>query len=69
VRLGKIQCDIVNYLARCPMTGGVICSTTKAEEFRGLDLEQVERSIAGLLRRGIIRRDGIRYVLAHQKEV
>ena len=63
MRLGKIQRDIVAYLSRCPATGGVICSTTKAEEFRGYELEQVERALAGLLRRRIIRRESIRYVL------
>lgn len=63
MRLGKIQRGIVSYLSRCPETGGVICSTTKAEEFQGLDLEQVERAIEGLLRRGIIRRKGILYIL------
>ena len=63
MRLGAIQRLVVSYLSRCPPTGGAISSTTKAEEFRGLDLIQVERAIAGLTRRGIIRREGIRYLL------
>ena len=58
MRLGKIQRDIVAYLSSCGEHGGPICSTTKAEEFRGLDLAQIERSLTGLLRRGIIRREG-----------
>ena len=67
MRLGKIQQDIVSYLSHCGEHGGVICSTTKASEFRGLDLEQVQRSIEALLRRGIIRREGIRYLIVRTK--
>lgn len=66
MRLGSIQRSIVAYLSRCGEGGGVICSTTKAEELRGLDLEQVERALAGLLRRGIIRRERICYVLVER---
>lgn len=62
-RLGSIQRGVVQYLARCPKTGGMICSTTRAEEFRGLDLEQVERAIAALIRRGIVAKVGMLYVL------
>lgn len=65
-RLGPRQRDIVEYLRRGPVTGSVICSTTKAPEFGGLDLEQVERSLAGLIRRGIVRREGIRYILVEK---
>lgn len=61
VQLGAIQKGIITYLSRCGENGGAICSTTKAPEFRGLDLEQVERSLAGLIKRNIIYRDGIRY--------
>lgn len=67
MRLGSIQRAVVAYLSRCPPTGGVICSTTKAEEFRGYDLNQVERAIDGLLRRSIIRREGICYVLVERQ--
>ena len=63
MRVGKIQKDVLTYLARCGESGGVICTTTKAPEFHGYDLEQVERAISGLLRRNIIRREGIRYIL------
>jgi hypothetical protein len=63
MRLGSIQRDIVAYLSRCPPIGGCICSTTKATEFRGYELEQVERALAGLMRRGIVRRERIRYIL------
>jgi hypothetical protein len=63
MRLGKVQRDIVAFLSRCSASGAAICSTTKAEEFRGYDLEQVERALAGLMRRGIVRREGIRYIL------
>jgi hypothetical protein len=62
-RIGYIQRDIVAYLSRCGEGGGHIGPTTKAEEFNGLDLEQVKRSLDGLLRRGIVRREGIRYLL------
>ena len=62
VRLGSIQRRIMSYLNRCGPSGGFIGATTKAIEFRGLDLEQIERSLACLLKRGIIRKDGIRYI-------
>ena len=42
-------CLVVAYLSRCGETGGVICSTTKADEFRGYDLDQVERAICAAL--------------------
>lgn len=64
--VGSIQRSVLNYLARCGDVGGAICSTTKAAEFRGLDLDQVERAISGLLRRGMIRREGIRYILVKE---
>jgi hypothetical protein len=62
MRLGRIQSKVVGYLASRDGSG-VICSTTKAEEFAGLDLAQVNRAISGLLRRRIIKREGIRYIL------
>jgi hypothetical protein len=64
MRLGSIQRDVVAYLTRCSEKRGVIRSTTKADEFQGYDLEQVERALTGLMRRGIVRREGIWYVLA-----
>lgn len=63
MKLGSIQKDIVRFLDRCGSVGGYIGSTCKAEELRGLDWEQVERSLQGLLRRNIIRKEGIRYIL------
>lgn len=63
MRLGGVQRDVMLYLSRCPPQGAPICSTTKAAEFRGYDLEQVEQAIARLMRRNIIRKDGIRYVV------
>lgn len=69
MRLGKIQRDIIAYLERCePEIGGVICSTTRAPEFRGLDLAQVERALEALIRRNIVRRDGpIRLLLVRHR--
>jgi hypothetical protein len=63
MRLGSIQQLVVAFLTRCGENGGFIGTTTKAEEFRGLDFEQVERAVAGLLRRGIVRKEGIRTIL------
>lgn len=66
MRLGSIQRLIVGYLARCGEIGGYIGSTTKAPELQGYDLEQVERAVEGLLRRGIVRREGIRHILVER---
>lgn len=66
MRLGQIQRDIVDYLTRCGADGGYIGPLTKDDEFRGYDFEQVERSLAALMRRGVIRREGIRYVLSRR---
>jgi hypothetical protein len=63
MRIGYIQKDIIAYLQRCGENGGFIGCTTKASEFAGLDWEQVERALQGLLRRSIIRKEGIRYIL------
>lgn len=68
MRLGSIQQSIMTYLNRCGPNGGFIGSTTKAPEFGGLDLEQVERSLSSLLRRGVIRKEGIRYVVVDRSE-
>jgi hypothetical protein len=62
VRLGSIQRDVLAFLSRNGGRG-YIGSITRAPEFRGYDLEQVERSLAGLMRRGVIRRVGILYEL------
>lgn len=62
MKLGKIQSDIVAFLSRCER-GAFIGSTTKAKELRGYDLEQVQRSLAGLERRGIVRQEGICTIL------
>ena len=62
-RLGKIQRNIVIFLAECGEEGGFIGSTARAAELRGYDLKQVERAVAGLVRRSIVRREGIRYIL------
>ena len=48
----------MSYLKRCGPNGGYIGCTTKAEEFRGLDLEQVQRALKGLISRGIVRQEG-----------
>ena len=66
MRLGSVQRDVVAYLSRCGEIGGFVGSTTKASELRGYDLEQVERALAGLLRRGIVRREGIRHILVER---
>jgi len=67
-RLGKIQQDIVRFLSRCKDYRGYIGSTCRAEELAGLDLEQVERSLEGLKRRGIVRKEGICYILNKKDE-
>jgi hypothetical protein len=61
--LGSIQRDVVAYLTRCGEDGGAICCNTTAEDFRGYDWEQVERAVTALIRRRIVRRDGIRYIV------
>lgn len=63
MNIGAIQRNILLFLARCNKEeGAFIGSTTKAEELRGLDLLQVERALAGLTKRGLVRKEGIRYV-------
>lgn len=64
--MGPIQRDIVAYLRRCGTGGGAICCLTRAQEFRGYCLEQVEEALERLLRRRLIKRVGIRYVLAQE---
>lgn len=49
MRLGDVQRNVVAHLSRCGETCGVTCSTTKAAEFRGYDLDQVERAICAAL--------------------
>ncbi len=66
MRLGSIQKDIVAYLNRCGPEGGYIGTTCRAEEFHGYYWEQVERSINALMRRRIIRKEGIRYILVNK---
>lgn len=64
-KLGTVQQNIVNYLRR---TGGAkIASTTKASELSGYDLAQVERALAGLIKRGIVKTNG--YKLYKLEEV
>jgi hypothetical protein len=63
MRIGPIQKDILTYLKRCDENGGFIGPTTKASEFAGLDWKQIERALQSLLRRSIIRKEGIRYIL------
>lgn len=61
MRLGSIQKLIMQFVDRCdPVIGVHIGSTTKAHELRGL--VQVERALEGLVRRGILRREGIRHI-------
>jgi hypothetical protein len=47
---------------------GYIGAVTRAPEFRGLDLQQVERSLSALTRRGVVRRVGILYELVADAE-
>lgn len=63
MKLGPIQKLILTFLSRCDREKGAFIGSTKAEELAGLDLEQVERALAGLLRRNIIKREGIRYIM------
>lgn len=65
MRLGPNQRKVISYLAACGTKGGAIWAGMVAREFRGLDYEQVDRAAAALLRRGVIRRDGIRYILTN----
>lgn len=69
MKLGAIQRSVVSFLSRAPKHRAVICSTTKAAEFRGLDLEQVERALQGLIKRGIIQKKGILYRLVSDAEL
>jgi hypothetical protein len=57
--MGLTQQRIMAYLEDCGERGGVINSGTKDERFRGLDLEQVERSLEGLKKRNLIYKEGI----------
>lgn len=59
-RLGPIQRDIVAYLRRC---GGraYIGPTTRAPEFLGYDLEQVEAALDRLIARRIVRYERLQY--------
>lgn len=63
MRLGRIQQDVITVLRQAGSDGRFIGAGTKAVELRGYDLEQVERALDGLYRRGIIRREGIRTIL------
>ncbi len=67
MKLGKIQQDIIKYLSRCNNNYGVICSITEAEEFRGYDLDQVEKSLDRLIARNIVQRVRIGYKLINAK--
>jgi hypothetical protein len=63
VRLGSIQRDIMRLVERSdPEIGVFLGSTCKAEELRGLDWQQVDRAAQALVRRGILRREGIRFI-------
>jgi hypothetical protein len=67
--IGPIQRDVIAYLSRCGENGGHIGSTTKAKEFRGYDLNQVERALAGLIRRGIVQKRRLNfYVLSRKRD-
>jgi DNA-binding MarR family transcriptional regulator len=63
MRIGSIQRDILMLLYRCGDTGAFIGSTTKARELRGYDLAQVERALTSLIGRGLVRKEGIRYII------
>lgn len=69
MRLGHIQRNIVAFLSRCGEGGAFIGSTTKAQELRGYDLAQVERALTSLIRRRIVRKEGIRTVLVRNNNV
>lgn len=63
MRIGAIQRRILFFLARCDReVGGYIGSTTKAEEFGGLDLPEVERALNALIKRDLVRKVGIRHI-------
>ena len=70
MRLGSIQKDIIKILRECnPDIGVFFGSTSKHRELAGLDLIQVDRALAGLERRRIIRKEGPlpRWLLVNEK--
>ena len=58
MRLGKIQQIIVDHLAQCSDVGGYFGASTKCSGLWGYDLAQVQRALEGLIRRGIVRKEG-----------
>lgn len=63
MRFGSIQKNILMFLYEAGEKGAFIGSTTKAKEFRGYNLNQVMSSLQKLIKRGIIYKEGIRYIL------
>lgn len=63
MRIGSVQRNILMFLYRCPETGAFIGATTACDELAGYDLSQVERALAALIRRDLIYKEGIRYIL------
>lgn len=59
MRLGSVQTNIVMFLYRCREHGAFIGSTTACPELAGYDLSQVERALAALIERGLVRKEGI----------
>lgn len=63
MRLGSIQKNIVDVIKQNGTKGAYIGFGCRDKKLRGYDLEQVELAINRLLKRGIIRREGIRFIL------
>jgi hypothetical protein len=63
-KLGKVQRAILNHIANSGGDGAYIGRSARAPEgLEGYNLKELERPLAALVRKGIIRREGIRYVL------
>lgn len=54
MRLGKTQKQIVAFLESCGEEGGYVFSAPRSGYLKGHDIEEVERSLAALEKRGIV---------------
>lgn len=65
-RLGATQTALRNHLIRYGDEGAYIGPQTVAPEgLRGLELHEVLRSLALMEKRGLVRREGVRYILTN----
>lgn len=54
--LGRTQKQIVDFLATCGPEGGYIRNASRGGFLRGYYLEEVERSMEALIKRGVLTR-------------